>query len=466
MNEPAPAPKLRVLVYIDVPQHADAAAIFQMAVEWRESTGFEVDTGYRPVTIRPRPRTARRPESRTGQTSGDAPPASAPAGAEPGTRRVLLRGRIAQENIQDLARRSGAERVSRDVPLGPFAPGAIEVDCEKRGEPIGDVKRLARKLGVDAIWAPGYDGRGVVVGVVDGGITARGRDVNPTERAAIPQAPATGPVADGWPFDWGTTSVGWGQHGNMVAFDIQAIAPGATLWDVRIWEPSQGPDGAFSGYLSNAISSYTEIIERHRRTGEPHILCNSWGLYRRALDPNGEYSRDSEFAMLVEDALDEGILVLFAAGNCGGNCPFSRCRSAPDDDTDVGPGQSIQGPNGHPRVMTIGAANLDDEWCGYTSQGPPYAYPQARKPDFCAYTRFAGYFPDADPILRDFDGGTSAATAVAAGVVALLKQKRPDLTQDEAMAALAETAEDILVPGFDRDSGAGIIRARAAFDRL
>ena len=77
-----------------------------------------------------------------------------------------------------------------------------------------------------------------------------------------------------------------------------------------------------------------------------------------------------------------------------------------------------------------------------------------------------GFFPSADPILRDFDGGTSAATAVAAGVVALLKHRRPNLTQDEAKAVLAETAENFWTSGFDRDSGAGIIRAKAAFDLL
>ena len=319
--------------------------------------------------------------------------------------------------------------------------------------------RLAEKLGADRIWAEGYDGRGVVVGVVDGGITAHGRPVNPTERAAIPQSPATGRVVDGWPYDWGTTAIGWGQHGNMMAFDIQAVAPAATLWDIRIWEPG----GEFDVFLSNALSGYRAAIDSHRLRGEPHILSNSWGIYDRNTDLAYALDPTSDFALMVEEALDEGILVLFAAGNCGQLCQLGRPNQCGGD---VGPGTSILGPNGHPRVMTIGAANLEDDWCGYTSQGPAVLPPHARKPDFCAYTRFEGYFPGADPILRDFDGGTSAATAVAAGVVALLKHRRPDLTQDEARAVLADTAEDIWIPGFDDDSGAGIIRAKAAFDLL
>jgi len=321
------------------------------------------------------------------------------------------------------------------------------------------VKLLVKKLGVDRVWAEGYDGRGVVVGVVDGGITARGRDINPAELAAIPQAPATGRVVDGWPFDWGTTALGWGQHGNMTAFDVQAVAPGAALWDLRIWEPG----GVFNIFLSNAVSAYREAIDSYRLRGQPQILSNSWGLYDRETNPAyAALDQNSDFALMVEEALDEGILVLFAAGNCGGLCPFRP----PCGTTSEGPGESILGVNGHPRVMTVGAVNLEDDWCGYTSQGPSVLYGAARKPDFCAYTRFKGYFPGADPILRDFDGGTSAATAVAAGVVALLKHKRSDLTQREVMAVLAETAEDCWIPGFDRDSGAGIIRAKAALDRL
>jgi subtilisin family serine protease len=159
------------------------------------------------------------------------------------------------------------------------------------------------------------------------------------------------------------------------------------------------------------------------------------------------------------------MLVLFSAGNCGSGCAFSansRCGAG-----DRGPGGSILGPNGHPRVMTVGAANRLEQWCGFTSQGPAVLPPNAPdKPDFCGIARFDGYFPTADPLIRDFDGATSAATAVAAGVVALLKHKRPTLTQDEAKTALKSTAKDIRAVGFDTDSGAGIIQAKAAYDTL
>jgi serine protease AprX len=459
---------IRVLVEVVVPPNVDTLGIFAIAEGWQESTGFVVDRSYRPVRIRV-PLGIRAPlDGYRGKGGGGARGdrrvgTSAPGesrGRTPvaGQRTVMLRGRIERERMDALRAMANVQRVSGDVRLDPFAVGrTLGVDCATLGDPIGDVKLLARKLGVDRIWAEGYDGRGVVVGIVDAGITARGRDVNPTEIPAIPMPPAGGRVTNGRPDDWGITAVGWGQHGNMMAFDIQALAPAATLWDIRIWEPG----GDFEVYLSNAIAGYRHAIDSHRLRGEPHILSNSWGLYNSTTSPEYASDPDSAFALMVEEALDEGILVLFAAGNCGEACPSTLCGPQ-----DTRPGHSILGPNGHPRVMTIGAADLDDEWCGYSSQGPALLPPNAAKPDFCAYTRFEGFFPAADPILRDFDGGTSAANAVAAGVVALLKHRRPDLTQDEAKAVLAETAEDIWIPGFDLDTGAGIIRAKAAFDLL
>lgn len=106
--------------------------------------------------------------------------------------------------------------------------------------------------------------------------------------------------------------------------------------------------------------------------------------------------------------------------------------------------------------MTVGGVNKDGEFIGYSSQGPAALDP--RKPDFCSVSHFKGYFPS--------DNGTSAATPVAAGVVALLKQARSSLTQDQIRSTLQTTAREIGATGWDQHSGAGIIRAKEAFDRL
>lgn len=434
--------RVPVMVEVAVAAGAPTDEVFRIARRWK-GIDFYPDLDYQPVRM-----------STPGEGDSEK--------AEPQV--FLLRGWLDAAQIAALAEQPQVVRVLADTRVEPFPPP--RVDCTTTGTPIGDAARVAKELGVDWIWAAGFRGEGIVVGVVDAGITAYGRPVKVGERAAIPEPPAVGQVIGGWPGDWGTTAVGWGQHGNMMAFDIQAMAPEAELWDIRIWSPDAGGAAAtFSGYVSNAIAGYRVAIDSYRAHGVPHILSNSWGVYDSTTDPVYAFSPTSPFAHIVEEAMNAGILVLFAAGNCGGGCPFgvhSLCGVH-----DRGPGNSILGPNGHPRVMTVGAATIADEWCGYTSQGPAALPPQdSDKPDFCAYTAFDGFFPRADPALRDFDGGTSAATAIAAGVVALLKQRWPALHQDEARRILRATARDIRGRGADTDSGAGIIQAKAAFKWL
>ncbi|MFD2353051.1 hypothetical protein ACFSTC_32830 [Nonomuraea ferruginea] len=78
-------------------------------------------------------------------------------------------------------------------------------------------------------------------------------------------------------------------------------------------------------------------------------------------------------------SLDQaGADILFAAGNCGRDCPDGRCAF---------PERPITGANSHPRVLSIGGVNVRGERVGYSSQGPGRL--AERKPDVCAYTHFA-----------------------------------------------------------------------------
>src|SRR5437867_7852692 len=126
-----------------------------------------------------------------------------------------------------------------DAPIAPFpAPpmGPCPIppcDCDP-STAKGTTADVAQYLGVNQIRAAGYRGKGIVVGVVDGGIAAKNRPVLPAE---IPFT-FTDRVIDGYPADWGTTSADWGGHGNMTSFDVLAMAPEAQIYDIRI---SDGP---------------------------------------------------------------------------------------------------------------------------------------------------------------------------------------------------------------------------------
>lgn len=305
---------------------------------------------------------------------------------------------------------------------------------------------VATYLGVNQIWAAGFRGAGIVVGIVDGGITAIGRPIKPGEVAKIPRVIGGYPTAD-----WGTTAAAWDYHGNMTSWDTLAMAPDAQIYDIRI------SAGGMAATISAALAGYQWAINQHKANGTPQILSNSWGVFQKSWDPVYATNPNHPFTRKVVEALDEGIIILFAAGNCGQTCPDGRC--GPDN----GPGKSIWGANSHPRVMTVGAVNLNEKWVGYSSQGPGAL--DANKPDFCAITHFAGYFPTLSP-AHPSDGGTSAATPICAGVVALLKQAKPALTQDQVKTALKNTAKDIGPAGWDQHSGSGIIRGKGAYDAL
>ena len=373
----------------------------------------------------------------------------------------VVRGTVRNEKDLALLRaRPEVAGVWPDTPIAPFPgpgkPSTLNVipapspaaaacpippcDCDP-ATPKGTIADVATYLGVDRIWSAGVRGAGMVVGVVDGGITAVGRTLKPGE----------GPrrisrVIGGWPTaDWGTEASKWGEHGNMCSTDVLGMAPDAQIYDLRV-----SGTGGSPGTISRALQAFNWAITQHRTNGTPQVLTNSWGIFQESWDPT--YARDPNhpFTRKVVEAINEGILVLFAAGNCGDTCPDGRCGA------DAGPGKSIWGANGHPMVMTVGAVNKNEQFIGYSSRGPAALDPN--KPDFCSISHFGGYFTS--------DSGTSAATPILAGVVALFKQAVPNATQDQLKAALKATAKDIGPAGFDQHSGAGIVQGHAAFLRL
>lgn len=370
---------------------------------------------------------------------------------------VIVRGTVKDwEDIEELRKRPEVAEVWPDTPIAGFAHGAgfgspqIEdnpsmapcptgsCDCSP-GTPKGTIADVATYLGVNQIWAKGYRGTGIVVGVLDSGITAVGRPVKSGETTRrIPR------VVGGWPHNWGTESSKWGNHGNMCATDVLGMAPEANLYDLRI-----AGSGSSPGTISRALQAFQWAINRHKVDGTPHVLTNSWGIFRENWDANYARNPNHPFTRKVVEAINEGILVLFAAGNCGDTCPDGRCGS------DTGPGKSIWGANGHPQVMTVGAANKNEQFIGYSSRGP--AALDANKPDFCSISHFTGY--------NTSDSGTSAATPILAGAVALFKQAKPSLTQVQIKKCLQNTAKQILGTGWNQHTGYGITQVLKAFDR-
>ncbi|MGF9725540.1 S8/S53 family peptidase [Bacillus safensis] len=389
-----------------------------------DETTFQLDTSFKPILMS-------REDNKEGVESTITATEAVPT--------LLVRGMVSKDKIENLKRQENIIDVFPN-PKGVIIPMAEPVDCQPN-QPKGTLSEVAQFLGADKIWENGIKGNDIIVGIVDSGITSEGRaDQNEWN------IPFVNNVVDGFREDWGTYTDKDSFHGNMTATDVLGIAPQAKIHDIRIFSK----EGIKETFVDIVIQAYDWAIRKFLNTGQPKILSNSWGFIGAVPgltdDPNHPMNRK------ILEAVRAGILVLFSAGNCGDPCGSDN----PNSCITKGPGESIHGINGHSMIITVGAANILGIRAGYSAQGPANFDPL--KPDFCAPTHFSGYHRS--------DTGTSAACPIAAGVISLLKQAKPKLTQEQAKSALKSTATDLEELGWDSDTGAGIIQAYNAFKHI
>jgi subtilisin family serine protease len=314
---------------------------------------------------------------------------------------------------------------------------------------VGNTADVQTKLGVSALQAAGLTGKRVRVAVVDTGID--GRKFRVGKRG-------WGPSPDFVPGSNRPLNNTDAAHATMVAYDIRIAAPDVTLLDYALL---QSQSASWRAFLSDAIAAYSDLLGLLIASPGSLVVNNSWGLYDRGDDEPvgspGNYSAnpDHPFNQLVGSLVQQGADILFAAGNCGDNCPDNRCGIG-----DRGAGFSIHGANSHPDVLTVAAVTVKNQRLGYSSQGPGGLHD--RKPDLAGFSHFAGSG------VYPLDGGTSAACPTVAGVVAALRQKGKGkkLNPVQMKALLQRTANDWGGTGWNHDTGYGVVEASAALRHL
>jgi subtilisin family serine protease len=405
-------------------------------------TGLSVDTAYAAVQI-PTPRATRGGASAFRWSQ----PIDFSMAPEQAT--YVVRGTIPDDPA---GQRTVLEQAQRHPEvIGVFSDPTIETCLVCPGSPaVGNDQDVARLLGVKALADDGLGGHGVALAIVDTGfniayLKSKGRD----PRYSIPRSwtpagvetkPGRHPV----------------NHGTMCAYDVGIAAPEATLLDYAVLLSEATGATAMSGLLSDAVLAYSKllgIVQSQPASRRRLVVSNSWGMFDPAWDfpvgNPGNYSDNPAhpFNVIVASLADAGADILFAAGNCGRDCPDGRCG--------FGDSQPICGANSHPSVLSVAGIDTKKRRVGYSSQGPGRL--SAAKPDVSTYTHFtgSGVYPQ--------DSGTSAACPVAAGVVAAVRTRHSasQLSPAELHTLIAKTAVDLGGTGFDDDFGWGALDGTA-----
>jgi subtilisin family serine protease len=317
-----------------------------------------------------------------------------------------------------------------------------------------DQTRAGNTLLLGLLGIPGVDGQGVGVALLDSGIA--------------PHSALAGRVVANVSFVTGdpqTTDIfGHGTHvagiiaGNQPVNGVVpgyagGIAPGANLVNVRVL----GADG--SGFTSDVIAGIKWVVANRVRYNI-RVINLSLG------HPVTEGCATDPLCEEVNQAVQAGIVVVVAAGNTG---------QAPDGRTIMG---SILSPGNSPYAITVGALNTwgtvdrsDDTVAAFSSRGPS-AYDLAVKPDIAApgtkilsLQADGAFLPTVYPSIHVagsgnnaymYLSGTSIATPMVSGGVALLLQGSPNLSPAQVKFALQNGATALTDAGL-MGAGAGSV---------
>lgn len=290
------------------------------------------------------------------------------------------------------------------------------------------------------------DGTGVGVAVIDSGVADHPdlHDANGNSRVVYSQSFVAGDTTTPDQYGHGTHVaglVGGTGASSGTANGYQAtyagMAPNVNLINLRVLDQNgSGTDSQVIAAIQQAIAlkSTYNIRVINMSLGRP--VFESY-----TLDPVDQ---------AVEAAWQAGIVVVVAAGNTGRYAPTNGFAT-------------IGVPANDPAVITVGATmtqntatRVDDKIASYSSKGPT-AIDHLVKPDLVApgnrlvSLRAAGTTMDTnDPEYEVAPtsgtamyyqlSGTSMATPVVSGAVALMLQQNPALTPDQVKARLMKTA--------------------------
>jgi hypothetical protein len=207
---------------------------------------------------------------------------------------------------------------------------------------------------------------------------------------------------------------GTDEHGSKMVEAIQKENPQAKIW-------RGGGVGTGGG-----VEGLVKFVDVAKATGQSRAVANlSFDLTE--VHPDGSISTRTQLTAKEQSALayarDNGVLVVASAGNQGGAMSALGQASQPFDN-----------------LIVVGAANGSDR------------------------ASYSSYGKGLDLVADVGAAGTSLAAAKTTGAIAKLWSDNPELSSQQVNQLLTATATDLKAPGWDAETGAGLLNSGEAID--
>jgi serine protease AprX len=340
------------------------------------------------------------------------------------------------------------------IAVSPNSAASFHSTYDPGDDPYSMVSTAAA-VGASAAWKHGITGAGVDVAVLDSGVT-------PVVGLAGPGKIVNGPDLS---FDSQTPSVqyldGFG-HGTFMAGLIAGKDPGADLNHPGSAYLGIAPDarivnvkvGAANGSVdvSQVIAGIDWVVQhRHDNGMNIRVLSLSLGTH------SSQDYRVDPLAFAAEVAWRSGIVVVAAAGNDGSAA--GRLDDPAIDPFLIAVGAAATTGQGEDASSIVAAFSS----LGDGERNPDLVAPGIHLQGLRVPASFIDQnYPSAAFGGRFFRGsGTSEATAITAGVVALLLQKQPSLKPGQVKAILKADAAHLRNDD-EQSGGSGLLRATSA----
>ncbi|TFG94925.1 hypothetical protein E4H12_14305, partial [Candidatus Thorarchaeota archaeon] len=341
---------------------------------------------------------------------------------------------IRSEEISQLATNTLISGLSLDVKR-KLATDPLPIEKATLAANGNDYVHFTEILGVEPMWAMGFNGTGVVVAVLDSGVDTNHPDLQyqvigfkDLINGIDDMTPGDG--IDGYDDNGHGTACVWNVAGNGTASggNLTGIAPGASILVVKVLNSEgAGDDSVIAAGIEFAMDNGADVISLS--------LGGEWTDNSFIIEPSVGAS---------EAAIEAGISVVIAAGNSGPQA------------------FSINSPGIVEEAITVGSSVDATGVIAFSSVGPvlrtrsePNGY--TAKPDVVApgFGVVSGRAEDANPFdylpynFTQFGysytrwAGTSASTPMIAGAVAILAQRHLLLTPEEAKTSLMASANDL-----------------------